>query len=115
MDFRKRMGRKLVWHAEEQATTADLMARTDQPPSSPPAEGLVVFTDENGRQRRLPADLGELSVEERNAAIGALSGALGAAPDVARMAAIERLTELHAAGRITAEQFEQERHRLQDY
>ena len=112
MEFRKR---RPIWRANEDATTADLMGRTDQPPASPPAEGLVVFVDENGRQRRLPADLSELSTEERDAAIGALSGALGARPDVARMAAIERLTELRAAGTITEEQFTKERRRLEDY
>jgi hypothetical protein len=45
-----------------------------------------------------------------------LSEAIGqASPDDARMAAIERLTEMHAAGKITKEQFESERKRLSEY
>jgi hypothetical protein len=70
--------------------------------------------DENGR--RLPADLSELTAEQRDAALGAMSEALGRAPlDYARMAAIERLTEMRAQGRITQEHFERERRRLQEY
>lgn len=53
---------------------------------------------------------------DRDAALAAMSQALGAAPpDVARMAAIERLTELRAAGRISEEQYRDERRRLESY
>lgn len=56
------------------------------------------------------------SEEERDAALAAMSQALGAAaPDVARVAAIERLTELRAAGRISEEQYRKERRRLESY
>ena len=114
MDW-KRLGRKLTWRIDDDAMAADLT------PDSPslgegPAGGRVVFQDENGQLRRLPADIGELTNEERDAAIAAMSHALGApSPDNARMAAIERLTELRAAGRMTEEQFQKERRRLEDY
>lgn len=75
-----------------------------------------MYTDENGRQRRLPADLAELTADQRAAALAAMSQALGAGPaDAARTAAIERLTEIRAAGRISEEQYRKERRRLIDY
>ncbi len=114
MDF-KRLGRKLTWRVDDEAMAAELTP--DSPPlGEGPAGGRVVFEDENGRPRRLPADVGELTPEQRNAAIEAMSQALGApAPDYARTAAIERLTELRASGRMTEEQFQKERRRLEDY
>lgn len=106
-----RLRRKLTWRVKERAT-ADLAAE----PHPPTDGGRVVYEDEHGRPRRLPADLGELSPEQRDAAIGALSQALGAGPpDAARAAAIERLTELRAAGKMTEEQFQKERRRLESY
>ena len=112
MDPKGRLRRKFTWRAKERATT-DLAAD----PAGPPADGgRVVFEDEHGRPRRLPADPGELSPEQRAAAIGALSQALGAhPPDAARVAAIERLTELRAAGKLSEEQFHKERRRLESY
>ena len=114
MDF-KRLRRKLTWHVDDDAMAAELTP--DSPPLSEGARGgRVVFVDESGRSRRLPADLDELTPEQRDAAIEAMSQALGApAPDDARMAAIERLTELRASGRMTEEQFQKERRRLEDY
>ncbi len=75
--------------------------------------GEVVYVDEHGRRRRLPADLGELTREQRRAAVAALSSALGAPdPDYARLVAVERLTEARAAGRFSEEDFQRERRRL---
>ncbi len=63
-----------------------------------------------------PANRSDATVEELAAAAAELSSALGAAPiDEARLAAIERLTELRAAGEISAEAFDRERQRLLDY
>jgi hypothetical protein len=114
MAYKRGVGRKLEWRFDEAATTADL---TSDAPSPAPAAGAgrVVFTDEKGQPRRLPANLGELSTDERDAAIAAMSQALGAAPSAARLAAIERLTELHAAGKMTPEQYQKERRRLEEY
>ena len=119
MDWKKRLGRKLTWRVDENATTADAVEARATPwdPSDPSAGGgRVVFVDESGEQRRLPEDMSQLRPEERDAAIEGLSQALGAGPpDQARMAAIERLTELRAAGAISEEQFQKERRRLEDY
>jgi hypothetical protein len=116
MEWERRLRRKLVWRVDESATTDGLMADPAQPPAVPPAGGLTVFVDEDGRRHRLPADLTQLSAEQRDAALSAMSQALGQAPpDMARMAAIERLTELRAAGKISEEQFEKERTRLTNY
>lgn len=112
MDPRERLRKKLTWRVKERATTD----RAAASPPSPGEGGSVVFEDEHGRPRRLPANLGELTTEQRDAAIGALSQALGAGPpDAARLAAIERLTELRAAGKLTEEQFHKERRRLESY
>lgn len=116
MGMRGRWGRRLTWRVDERATSDDVAAGPAPPLPPAPGEGRVVYVDENGRRRRLPADLSELSPEERDAAIAATSQALGAAPpDYARMAAIERLTELRAAGRMSEEQYHKERRRLEDY
>ena len=115
MGLRDRVGRRLKWRVDERATSAELASDQAPPPGSP-AAGRVVYVDENGQPRRLPADLSRLSTDERDAAIAALSQALGApAPDYARMAAIERLTELRAAGKMSEEQYHKERRRLESY
>ncbi len=70
------------------------------------------------REHRSPAptDQGDATVDELAAAAAELSSALGAVPiEEARLAAIERLTELRAAGKISAEAFARERQRLLDY
>jgi len=58
-----------------------------------------------------PADEPRTS-EELHEAADALSAKLGADPDYAVLAAVERLTELHAAGVIGKEDYERERRRL---
>lgn len=116
MDSEKRTGPEHDWTVDEAATKDELRADPEAPLQPPDGGGRVVFVDENGRRRRLPANLGELSSGQRDAALGAMSRALGAGPqDYAKMAAIERLTELRAAGRISDEKFERERRRLEDY
>lgn len=63
-----------------------------------------------------PADQDDAAVGELAAAAAELSSALGRRPiDEARAAAVERLTELRAAGAISAEAFARERQRLLDY
>lgn len=116
MDWKKRLGRRLVWRVDERATADDAM-RGPAPPADPAeAAGRVVYVDESGERRRLPAEMSQLGPQERDAAIAALSQALGAGPQgYASMAAIERLTELRAAGTISEEQFERERRRLEDF
>ena len=75
--------------------------------------GAVVYVDEHGRRRRLPADMDELTAEQRRAAVAALSRALGAPdPHYARLVAVERLTELRAAGKFSEEDYQRERRRL---
>ena len=118
VDWKKRLGRKLTWRVDEDATSADALEGRATPwdPSNPSGGGRVVFVDEDGEQRRLPDDMSQLRAEERDAAIAGMAQALGAGPpDQARMAAIERLTELRAAGKISEEQFHKERRRLEDY
>lgn len=116
MDWKPQWARRRGWEVDEQATREELESDPDQPLRPPDGGGRVVYIDEDGRRRRLPADLGELTPVQRDAAIAAMSQALGGArPDAARMAAIERLTELHAAGKITEEKFHKERRRLESY
>jgi hypothetical protein len=76
--------------------------------------GWLIYTDEHGAQRRIPAEVGELSTAEIASAAKALSSELGAAePSYATLAAIERLTELRAAGTISEETYVREKRRLQ--
>ena len=76
-------------------------------------DGILVYTDERGRQRRLPEGIGELSREEIQAAATALSDELGAVePSYAQLAAIERLNELRLAGAVSEEDYEREKRRI---
>jgi len=117
MDHRRRSTPKPAWRVDEDATTDEQRADpAPLPPPSAPAQGRTVFVDEDGRRRRLPADLASLSAGQRDAALTAMSQALGAPPMAqAKMAAIERLTELRAAGKISEAQFDKERTRLTNY
>lgn len=116
MDSDGRSERKVSWRVDETATSDELNSGPPGPVPPAAAGGRVVYVDEHGLRRRLPADLSTLSAAQRDAAIGAMSRSLGAGPrDLARRAAIERLTELRAAGKMTEEQFHKERRRLEDY
>ncbi len=78
-----------------------------------PSGGKLIYVDQHGRRRRLPADMAALTPEDRRAAVAALSSALGAPdPGYARMAAVERLTEMRAAGTLGEEDYKRERRRL---
>lgn len=74
------------------------------------------FRRQRAERRGAEADPGDASDQDLGAAAAELSSALGAVPvDEARVAAIERLTELRAAGKISVEEFARERQRLLDY
>ncbi len=105
-----------VWKVEGEESMDKLVEQTS--PSDPDAEGggMMIFTDEHGRRRRIPTERGALSGGELRAAAQALHRDLGAAPaDYARMAAIERLTELHASGKMSEADFLREKKRLENY
>lgn len=98
---------KKSWKVDEAESLERLREAGDGP------GGRLVYVDEQGRRRRLPADMSELSREERRAAVQALGSALGAPdPGYARLAAIERLTEMRAAGTVSEENYRRERRRL---
>jgi hypothetical protein len=96
------------WKVDE----AESLARLRKP-GEPPPGGRLVYVDQHGQRRRLPADMATLTPEDRRAAVAALSSALGAPdPDYARLAAVERLTEMRAAGTLSEENYNRERRRL---
>ncbi len=96
-----------TWKVDEDQSRA----RLDKPEQGP--GGRLVYVDEHGRRRRLPANMADLTPGEVRAAAGALSSALGAPdPDYARLAAVERLTEMRAAGTVSEENYKRERRRL---
>ncbi len=96
-----------AWKVDEEESL-DRSLEPDQPPG-----GKLVYVDEHGRRRHLPADMAKLTPEERRAATAALSSALGAPdPGYARLAAVERLTEMRAAGTVSEENYQRERRRL---
>ncbi len=68
------------------------------------------------RPGRVDAGGGEAGGAELAAAASELASALGAVPaEEARLAALERLNELRAAGAITEEAFAREKQRLGHY
>jgi hypothetical protein len=76
--------------------------------------GWLIYTDEHGAQRRIPAEEGALSSREIASAAAATSIELGAAdPDYAKLAALERLNELRVAGAVSEENYLREKRRLQ--
>lgn len=103
-----------VWEVDQEATRARL--RREATSGSGPGEaagGKMVYTDQHGQLRRLPTDMSELTGPEVAAAARALSSELGApSPDYARIAAVERLNELHAAGAVSEENYIREKRRL---
>jgi len=103
-----------VWEVDQEATRARL--RREATSGTGPGEaggGKMAYTDQHGDLRRLPADMGELTGPELGAAARALSQELGApSPDYARIAAVERLNELHAAGAVSEENYNREKRRL---
>ncbi len=102
-------GQDPAWKVDPEESHAHLV-KPDEP------GGKLVYVDEHGRRRRLPADVGTLPPHERRAAAAALSSALGAPdPGYARVAALERLAEMRAAGTLSKENYERERRRLMDY
>ena len=105
-----------VWNVEGEATMESLLEQTSPGDARADGEGMMIYTDEHGRRRRIPAERGALSSGELRAAAGALHRDLGAPPvDYARRAAIERLTELRASGRMSEEDFLREKKRLENY
>lgn len=107
---------ELKWDVDQGATSAEIV--DDPAPLDPRAgsEGRVVFRDEHGMPRRLPADLSQLSPQHRDAALEAMGNALRAGPpNVAAQAAIHHLSQLRAAGKISEEQFQKEKARLESY
>jgi len=99
--------RERAWKVDRADSLARMLKSGERP------GGKLVYVDEDGRQRSLPADMAALTPEERRAAVAALSSALGAPePDYARLAAVERLTEMRAAGTVSEENYKRERRRL---
>ena len=100
---------KPEWRVDTEASRARLEDATADGADG----GKLVYTDEDGHQRRLPADMSQLGAGETAAAARALSYELGAPePSYAQIAAIERLNEMHAAGTVSDENFQREKRRL---
>ena len=116
MDEDKPPEEELKWSVDQGATSFDVV---DDPAPLDPAggtEGRVTFRDEHGMPRRLPADLSRLSPQHRDAALEAMGDALRAGPpNVAVQAALHHLSQMRAAGKITEEQFQKEKARLENY
>lgn len=105
-----------VWKVEGEETMDKLQQQKS--PSSPTYDGggMMIFTDEQGRRRRIPVERGALSSGELRAAANALRADLGGpAPDYARVAVIERLNELRASGKMSEEDYLREKKRLENY
>lgn len=109
-------GEEPVWKVEGEETMDKLQNQI--PPSSPRYDGggMMIFTDEQGRRRRIPAERGQMGSVEMRAAAHALHRDLGAPAADYRMAAVmERLNELRASGRMSEEDYQREKRRLENY
>ena len=93
-----------AWKVDE----GESLGRLLKPDGAP--GGMLVYVDERGRRHRLPPDMAELPPEELRAALGSALGAPD--PDYARLAAVERLTEMRVAGTVGEEDYKRERRRL---
>ena len=105
-----------VWKVEGEESMDKMVEQT--PPSDPVYDGggMMIFTDEHGRRHRIPAERGAMGSADLRAAAKALQADLGRSPVAyARIAAIERLTELHASGKMSEEDFLREKKRLENY
>lgn len=108
-------GAKPDWRVDASASRARLQDSKGDLTAAEAGMGKLVYTDEHGRQRRLPADLGELGRGEVEAAAKASSYELGAVePSYVQIVAIERLNELRAAGRFSEEDYLREKRRILD-
>lgn len=106
-------GAKPDWRVDAAASLERLRARPAEVEAPQAGGGKLVFTDERGRRRRLPADMGRLSRQEVEAAAQAMSYELGAVePSYAQVAAIERLNELRASGAWSEEDYLREKRRI---
>ncbi|MBA3748967.1 MAG: hypothetical protein H0W96_15960 [Solirubrobacterales bacterium] len=116
MDKDERSEDELQWRVDEEATAADIHVPAERiRPLNPGEEGRTVFRDEDGQRRRLPVDLTSLSPAHRDAALAAMQSALGAGPpNFAVMAAVQRLDQMRASGRLSEEQYQKERKRIEE-
>lgn len=105
---------KPAWRVDVAASRARLQDQDGTPEETPAqGSGRLVYTDEHGRQRRLPADLSRLSHQEIKAAAKATSYELGAVePSYVQVVAIERLNELRASGAFSEQDYLREKKRI---
>ena len=105
-----------VWKVEGEETMDKMLNQTS--PSSPEYDGggMMIYTDEHGQRRRLPTERGTMDSRDLRAAARALQADLGGPkPDFARAAVLDRLSELRASGRMSEEDYEREKKRLEGY
>ena len=104
-----------VWKVEGEDSMDKMLGQTSPSDPSYDGGGMMIFTDEQGRRHRIPTERGQMSSAEMRAAAHALHRDLGAPPADYRQAAVmERLNELRASGKMTEEDYEREKKRLQD-
>jgi hypothetical protein len=101
------------WQVEGEKSMDSMLEQTPPSDASYDGGGMMIFTDEHGQRRRIPAERGTMSGRDLGAAARALQRDLGAAPtDYAKVALLERLNELRASGRMSEEDFLKEKKRL---
>jgi hypothetical protein len=101
------------WQVEGEESMDSMLEQTPPSDASYDGGGMMIFTDEHGQRRRIPAERGTMSGQDLGAAARALHRDLGQAPtDYANVALLERLNELRASGRMSEEDFLKEKKRL---
>jgi len=97
------------WTVDARRSRARLLKAEEQP------GGKLVYVDGHGRTQSLPPEGQALTPEQARGAEAALSSELGAPdPGYAKVAALERLAEMRAAGTVSQENYDRERRRLLD-
>ena len=101
------------WKVEGEESMDSMLEQTPPSNASYDGGGMMIFTDEHGQRRRIPAERGTMSGRDLAAAAQALQQDLGAPTrDYAKVALLERLNELRASGKMSEENFLKEKKRL---
>ena len=101
------------WKVLGEESMDSMLEQTPPSDSSYDGGGMMIFTDEHGQRRRIPAERGTMSGRDLGAAARALQQDLGGpSRDYAKVAVLERLNELRASGKMSEKDFLKEKKRL---
>ena len=86
-------GEQPEWKVEGEESMDSMLEQTPPSDASYDGGGMMIFTDEQGRRRRIPAERGTMSGRDLGAAAQALQKDLGAATSRLREGGLARAAE----------------------